>query len=144
MLLMLTYLSVYLRRKAVSHLLLMKSFPSLERLRWEIISSSPVFFPSDYWLYLVFHGLSSLHLLLAQWSTWKLPFPVPCYTNFALLLVISGINLCLYVCWCSLLQKLVIVPSKKDLGLAFKGNQKMVLEALEVPCLAPCPGYMWL
>jgi hypothetical protein len=31
-----------------------------------------------------------------------------------------------------LLQKLVIVPSKKDLGLAFKGNQKMVVEALEV------------
>jgi hypothetical protein len=30
------------------------------------------------------------------------------------------------------LQKLVIVPSKKDLGLAFKGSQKMVLEALEV------------
>jgi len=29
------------------------------------------------------------------------------------------------------LQKLVIVPSKKDLGLAFKGNQKMVVEALE-------------
>ncbi|PWZ25391.1 Glycine--tRNA ligase, mitochondrial 1 [Zea mays] len=28
-------------------------------------------------------------------------------------------------------EKLVIVPSKKDLGLAFKGNQKMVLEALE-------------
>ncbi|XP_047095288.1 glycine--tRNA ligase, mitochondrial 1-like [Lolium rigidum] len=28
-------------------------------------------------------------------------------------------------------EKLVIVPSKKDLGLAFKGNQKMVVEALE-------------
>ncbi|KAJ4796727.1 Glycine--tRNA ligase [Rhynchospora pubera] len=28
-------------------------------------------------------------------------------------------------------EKLVITPSKKDLGLAFKGNQKMVLEALE-------------
>ena len=40
--------------------------------------------------------------------------------------------MCLYVFWYSILQKLVIVPSKKDLGLAFKGNQKMVLEALEV------------
>lgn len=29
-------------------------------------------------------------------------------------------------------QKLVIVPSKKELGLEFKGNQKMVVEALEV------------
>ncbi|CAL9074813.1 unnamed protein product [Musa textilis] len=29
-------------------------------------------------------------------------------------------------------EKLVIVPSKKELGLAFKGNQKMVVEALEV------------
>ncbi|WOL18709.1 glycine--tRNA ligase, mitochondrial 1-like [Canna indica] len=28
-------------------------------------------------------------------------------------------------------EKLVIVPSKKELGLAFKGNQKMVVEALE-------------
>ncbi|KAL6843410.1 hypothetical protein ACP4OV_026732 [Aristida adscensionis] len=28
-------------------------------------------------------------------------------------------------------EKLVITPSKKELGLAFKGNQKMVLEALE-------------
>ncbi|XP_020254413.1 glycine--tRNA ligase, mitochondrial 1 [Asparagus officinalis] len=28
-------------------------------------------------------------------------------------------------------EKLVIVPSKKDLGLAFKGSQKMVVEALE-------------
>jgi len=43
--------------------------------------------------------------------------------------------MCLYVCLYSLLQKLVIVPSKKDLGLAFKGNQKMVLEALEVTSL---------
>jgi hypothetical protein len=34
--------------------------------------------------------------------------------------------------WCLLLPKLVIVPSKKDLGLAFKGSQKMVVEALEV------------
>jgi hypothetical protein len=37
-----------------------------------------------------------------------------------------------------LLQKLVIVPSKKDLGLAFKGNQKMVVEALEVTHLMLC------
>lgn len=29
-------------------------------------------------------------------------------------------------------QKVVITPIKKDLGLAFKGNQKMVVEALEV------------
>lgn len=29
-------------------------------------------------------------------------------------------------------QKLVITPVKKDLGLAFKGNQKMVVEALLV------------
>ncbi|XP_049393004.1 glycine--tRNA ligase, mitochondrial 1-like [Solanum stenotomum] len=28
-------------------------------------------------------------------------------------------------------EKLVIVPAKKELGLAFKGNQKMVVEALE-------------
>ncbi|OAY63356.1 Glycine--tRNA ligase, mitochondrial 1 [Ananas comosus] len=28
-------------------------------------------------------------------------------------------------------EKLVITPSKKELGLAFKGNQKMVIEALE-------------
>ncbi|KAL6652807.1 hypothetical protein ACP70R_011732 [Stipagrostis hirtigluma subsp. patula] len=28
-------------------------------------------------------------------------------------------------------EKLIITPSKKELGLAFKGNQKMVLEALE-------------
>ncbi|XP_062225506.1 glycine--tRNA ligase, mitochondrial 1-like [Phragmites australis] len=28
-------------------------------------------------------------------------------------------------------EKLVIAPSKKELGLAFKGNQKMILEALE-------------
>ncbi|KAJ8499322.1 hypothetical protein OPV22_009874 [Ensete ventricosum] len=28
-------------------------------------------------------------------------------------------------------EKLVIVPSKKELGLAFKGNQKLVVEALE-------------
>eukprot|EP00494_Astrolonche_serrata_P033878 UN34147 len=28
-------------------------------------------------------------------------------------------------------EKLVITPSKKELGLAFKGSQKMVLEALE-------------
>ncbi|BAF14584.1 Os04g0398300, partial [Oryza sativa Japonica Group] len=28
-------------------------------------------------------------------------------------------------------EKLVITPSKKELGLAFKGNQRMVLEALE-------------
>ncbi|WOK94466.1 glycine--tRNA ligase, mitochondrial 1-like [Canna indica] len=28
-------------------------------------------------------------------------------------------------------EKLVIVPSKKELGLAFKGNQRMVVEALE-------------
>ncbi|KAL0380302.1 UNVERIFIED_CONTAM: Glycine--tRNA ligase, mitochondrial 1 [Sesamum angustifolium] len=33
-------------------------------------------------------------------------------------------------------EKLVIVPSKKQLGLAFKGNQKIVAEALE-----PCPYY---
>ncbi|XP_074573388.1 glycine--tRNA ligase, mitochondrial 1-like [Curcuma longa] len=29
------------------------------------------------------------------------------------------------------IEKLVIVPSKKELGLSFKGNQKMVVEALE-------------
>lgn len=29
-------------------------------------------------------------------------------------------------------QKLIITPAKKELGLAFKGNQKMVVEALEV------------
>jgi hypothetical protein len=29
-------------------------------------------------------------------------------------------------------QKLVIAPVKKELGLAFKGNQKKVVEALEV------------
>lgn len=29
-------------------------------------------------------------------------------------------------------QKLVITPVKKELGLAFKGSQKMVVEALEV------------
>lgn len=29
-------------------------------------------------------------------------------------------------------QKLVIAPVKKELGLAFKGNQKMVVESLEV------------
>jgi len=29
-------------------------------------------------------------------------------------------------------QKLVIVPVKKELGLALKGNQKDVVEALEV------------
>lgn len=29
-------------------------------------------------------------------------------------------------------QKLVIAPVKKELGLSFKGNQKMVVEALEV------------
>lgn len=29
-------------------------------------------------------------------------------------------------------QKVVITPVKKELGLAFKGNQKMVVEALEV------------
>ncbi|CAD5164457.1 unnamed protein product [Musa acuminata subsp. malaccensis] len=28
-------------------------------------------------------------------------------------------------------EKLLIVPSKKELGHAFKGNQKMVVEALE-------------
>ncbi|KAG5618800.1 hypothetical protein H5410_018624 [Solanum commersonii] len=28
-------------------------------------------------------------------------------------------------------EKLIIVPAKKELGLAFKGNQKMVVEALE-------------
>jgi hypothetical protein len=34
---------------------------------------------------------------------------------------------------CELLfQKLVITPIKKELGLAFKGSQKMVVEALEV------------
>jgi len=32
----------------------------------------------------------------------------------------------------SLFQKLVITPVKKELGLAFKGNQRMVVEALEV------------
>lgn len=31
-----------------------------------------------------------------------------------------------------LLQKLVIAPVKKELGLAFKGSAKMVVEALEV------------
>lgn len=31
-----------------------------------------------------------------------------------------------------LYQKLIITPVKKELGLAFKGNQKMVVEALEV------------
>lgn len=31
-----------------------------------------------------------------------------------------------------LFQKLVIVPVKKELGIAFKGNHKMVVEALEV------------
>jgi hypothetical protein len=29
-------------------------------------------------------------------------------------------------------QKLVIAPVKKELGLSFKGNQKKVVEALEV------------
>jgi hypothetical protein len=33
---------------------------------------------------------------------------------------------------CELFQKLVITPIKKELGLAFKGNQKKVVEALEV------------
>ena len=33
---------------------------------------------------------------------------------------------------CSYIQKLVIAPVKKELGLAFKGNQKNVVEALEV------------
>lgn len=33
-----------------------------------------------------------------------------------------------------LLQKLTIVPVKKELGLAFKGDHKMVVEALEVFC----------
>lgn len=33
---------------------------------------------------------------------------------------------------CTFLQKLVIAPVKKELGLAFKGNQRMVVEALEV------------
>jgi len=33
---------------------------------------------------------------------------------------------------CTLFQKLVITPVKKELGLAFKGNQRMVVEALEV------------
>lgn len=31
-----------------------------------------------------------------------------------------------------LFQKLVINPVKKELGLAFKGNQKNVVEAMEV------------
>ncbi|KAK8965230.1 hypothetical protein KSP40_PGU019013 [Platanthera guangdongensis] len=35
-------------------------------------------------------------------------------------------------------EKLVITPSKKDLGLAFKGNQKMVVEALEA--MSPAEG----
>lgn len=34
--------------------------------------------------------------------------------------------------FCTLFQKLVITPVKKELGLAFKGNQRMVVEALEV------------
>jgi len=36
---------------------------------------------------------------------------------------------------CELFQKLVINPVKKELGLAFKGNQKKVVEALEVICV---------
>lgn len=32
----------------------------------------------------------------------------------------------------ALLQKLVITPVKKELGLAFKSSQKQVVEALEV------------
>ena len=32
----------------------------------------------------------------------------------------------------SYIQKLVIAPVKKEVGLAFKGNQKNVVEALEV------------
>jgi len=36
---------------------------------------------------------------------------------------------------CDLFQKLVINPIKKELGLAFKGNQKKVVEALEVICV---------
>lgn len=34
--------------------------------------------------------------------------------------------------WFLLFQKLMITPMKKELGLAFKGSQKMVVEALEV------------
>ncbi|KAL0397197.1 UNVERIFIED_CONTAM: Glycine--tRNA ligase, mitochondrial 1 [Sesamum calycinum] len=34
-------------------------------------------------------------------------------------------------------EKLVIVPSKKQLGLAFKGNQKIVAEALENDLITP-------
>lgn len=33
---------------------------------------------------------------------------------------------------CNVFQKLVIAPVKKELGLAFKGSQKNVVEALEV------------
>lgn len=38
----------------------------------------------------------------------------------------------LYLIYVMCFQKLVITPIKKELGLAFKGNQKMVVEALEV------------
>lgn len=42
-------------------------------------------------------------------------------------------------------QKLVITPVKKELGLAFKGNQKKVVEALEVNCLwTECLHHGWL
>lgn len=43
-------------------------------------------------------------------------------------------------------QKLVVVPSKKELGLAFKGNQKMVVQALEVspPFSRPPQSYLFL
>jgi len=34
--------------------------------------------------------------------------------------------------WLFFFQKVVITPVKKELGLAFKGSQKMVVEALEV------------
>ena len=41
-------------------------------------------------------------------------------------------NICVLYFVLFLYQRLVIVPVKKELGLAFKGNQKNVVEALEV------------
>ena len=40
------------------------------------------------------------------------------------------------------LQKLVIAPVKKELGLAFKGSQKNVVEALEVNYGIFSAGYL--